>query len=46
MYTHFDEVPAGFQFVEHFDVTQEESECIAVEEDDEGEDDSQQPSRQ
>ena len=40
MYSHFDEVPAGFQFVEHLDVTQEESECIAVEEDDEGEDDA------
>ena len=36
MYSHFDEVPAGFQFVEHLDVTQEDSECIAVEDDDEG----------
>ena len=40
MYSHFDEVPAAFQFVEHLDVTQEESECIAVEEDDEGEDET------
>ena len=32
--SHFREVPAGVQFVEHIDVSKEESECIAAAEED------------